>query len=222
MRTCGKGFLAAGLLFAAASVFAQSALLETAKKLYDAKQFKECAQALEKEVQHPDANLELMQIAMNANLRAGNPISSSIIGGELLKRTKKPTLNMLYTAAEAARLAGDEKIALSRFHTFCLKEGAVNDKRFLQVAAYLLMRGRYPDVFASYVMKLGPATFTDEAISYLTWLADSGNGTQLVPYIAFMNGAYGNDPEIMRTMVDTIWNRRKNLEKTAEIGRAHV
>lgn len=209
MGTGFKTFLSAGLILAASAMYAQTALLETAKQLYDAKKYEECAKAIEKEAERPDASTELLRLAMNANLRAGRPMSASIAGGNLLKKLKKPTRDVLYNAAEAARLAGDEKMALSRFHMFCLRPGAEKDSRFLGAAAYLLSRGRYPDVFMLYAKKVGPESTTDEAIANGRWLVDTSNVTGLVPYIPFLAETYVSNPSVMYALTEHL-NRNRN------------
>ncbi len=213
MGTGMKSFLSAGLLLSVLlSAQGQTVdLIDSAKKLYEAKKYSECAELLKKEATRPNASLELLKIAMAANLQSGNPLSASVIGGEYLKRAKSPTVNDLYIAAEAARLSGDEKTALSRFHAFCMKAGAEKDKRFKAAAQYLINRGNYPDVFMKYAKQEDPALTCWKAKEIGKWLVETGNSPVLANYIPFVAETYTDNTDVINTLIDQIYSSQSRF-----------
>ncbi len=202
---------AAALLAFAMTMPVTAGPLDTAKELYGAGKYAECAKTLEKDAVRPDAPLEMQVLFMRANMRAGNAISATTAAAQILKQMKKPTLDILFDAAESARLAGEDTVALSRYLAFCNHPDAEKDKRFMTAAAYLTARGAYPEVFLKYAKAMGAVAMRMDVRGYFTDLIRARDNTSIARFIPGYMALYKDDQAMLDFLGTNLYHNANNL-----------
>ena len=224
--------LAAALMllgtFAATPVFGQGGSLEQqATALFNAKDYKGCVKLLEKEVQKPDASVNSIRLAMNANLRMGNPMSAALLASDLLKRTSTKDPDALFEAAQAAELAGDDRMALSRYLSYLtrMRNNPAARTRVFKALSYVMMNGQYEDAIEAYTTLEGRGIAWERTLAYADAYLNRSDMQSVIKLVAFMlkpgdtveqkANSYHNMPAVLGEVIRNIYRRSSNINKTA-------
>ncbi len=207
--------------FSAGIVSGQSGIEAQAQSLFDAKNYKGCVTLLEKELQKPDVSAKMIRLAMNANLRMGNPMSASILATELLKKTGTRDADVLFEAAQVAELAGDREMALSRYLS-CLNRMRNNPaakSRIFKALSYVLQNGDYEEAIELNSDLEGRATaWTGMEPASRNFLdrGDVASYNKLLAYVLKSGGenSYHNMPSVVEDVIRNANHRRQRFQKT--------
>lgn len=185
-----------------------------AQELFDAKKYDECVKLLEPELKKPDVSIPLIRLAINANLRMGNPMSASIVVAELLRRSGKNDMDALFEAAQAAELSGEEKLAASRYHTYAMtmKDRKGVDSRMFKALSFVLANSSSPDAFQCFAEKVGPENTWSGAQNYFERALNSGDGPAQIEMTAFLLRMYRQNPDVIEPKLRDLANNG-NLQK---------
>ncbi len=207
--------------FSAGALFGQGGIESRAQSLYNEKNYKECVKLLEKELQKPDVSENMIRLAMNANLRMGNPMSASILATDLLKRAGTKNADLLFEAAQAAELAGDSQMALSRYLSYLTKmrSNPAARSRVFKALSYILQNGEYEEALEVRSELEGRATTWDD----MQWYADTfmarSDVSSYIRVLAFVlkNGgdeSYQKMPSVINSVLQSGRNRSHLMKKT--------
>ncbi len=192
--------------------YGQSAIEKEAKTLFDAGKYKACAEKLSKEVEKPGVSLDTLRLAMNANLRAGNPMSASLLATELLKRNPKD-LDTLFEAAQIAELAGEEKLAVSRYHSYVVaaqKKKGISDVRLDKAISFVLSSGTDAEVFRAAVKRDGMEYCWWIATDMINTLSDRNELPTLCEHVFFIT-QNTDSPQVLDEMVRALDRKQNNF-----------
>lgn len=203
--------------FSAGIVWGQGSIEAQAQSLFDAKNYKDCVKLLEKELQKPDVSAKMIRLAMNANLRMGNPMSASILATDLLKRAGTKDADALFEAAQAAELAGDRELALSRYLSYLtrMRNNPAARARVFKALSYVMQNGDYAEAVEIYSDLEGRAV----AWGNVAWAASNfydrgeiSSYNKLLAYVLKTGGE--NSYQNMPTVVDRfMWYARARKDK---------
>mgnify|MGYP003307457112 CR=1 FL=1 len=222
---CLAAFLLIGATIAA-PLYGQGNIENEAQALFEQKKYKECIELLEKEIKKPDASLTVIRLAMNANLRIGNPMSASILASNLLKQAGTNDADALFEAAQVAELSGDDKIALSRYLSYIKKKR--NDKgaeaRISKAVGYVMQNGQYEEAFEALVEKNGPDSAWWQLSNYANSFLNRGDIPSFIALIRFAfnpgttpeakANSFHNVPSVLVDLINTTNNSIGRFNKS--------
>lgn len=211
-------FKKAGLFFAAAmmmSAFSSASaqdVLEQAKKLFSEKKYSEANSILDKEIKKANPSVEMLRLAMESQLLAGNPISAGIIASELLKINNSKDINLVYRAAEIAVMSGESKLALSRFYTY-LENSQKKDDKYISAVSYVLSNGPSADAYKKATEAYGIDVRRKANLDYAAKLLKDKEFGQLIGFTEFMLKEYYGSPSTVEELLGMINASRSSFNR---------
>ncbi len=209
--------------FSAGIVWGQGSVEAQAQSLFDAKNYKDCVKLLEKELQKPDVSAKTIRLAMNANLRMGNPMTASLLATELLKRSGTKDADVLFEAAQAAELAGDREMALSRYLSYLtrMRSNPAARGRVYKALSYVTQNGDYEEALEVQSDLEGRAVTWDN-ISNAAWgFMDRGDVVFYIKLLAYVlkaggENSYSNMPSVVADVLRHGWHKKaEHFQKTS-------
>jgi len=191
-------------------------VLEQAKKLFETKKYSEAAALLGQEIKKGNPSAEMLRLAMESEVLAGNIISANQLAASLLKLTDNKDFSLVFRAAEIAALAGDSKIALSRYHSYC-QNAKTKDENFIKAINYLAAHGSYIDAYKNAVEILDSETYWRPCLDFAGKLINEREMEQFANLSAFILKSYQGSPHVVADLLAQICNSQAKFNSEEKL-----
>ena len=203
-------FMVATLLLTSLSAAAAEPAVEQARQLLKEKKYSEAGALLEAQLNSGKPSADLLRVAMEAKLLSGDIVFASRLAAEALKTTKNQDMELIRRAAEIAALAGDSKLALSRYYTYCMNVKE-RDANFIEALNYVVEEGINGDVFAMQMELNSPVSNGLYAYNFYNKLLENREFDQAARVLPLMLKLYGNNQVIFNEIFRSINRAKANI-----------
>ncbi|MEG2076430.1 MAG: hypothetical protein RRY34_07995, partial [Victivallaceae bacterium] len=203
-------FMVATLLLASLSAAGAEPAVEQARQLLKEKKYSEAGALLEAQLNSGKPSADLLRVAMEAKLLSGDIIFASRLAAEALKVTKNQDMELIRRAAEIAALAGDSKLALSRYYTYCMNVKE-RDDNFIEALNYVVDEGINGDVFAMQMDLLSPDSSSWYACNFYNKLLENREFDQAAKVLPLLLKRYNNNQIILNEIYRSVNRAKANI-----------